>query len=173
VLPEETGAEIALMALAAHLSPEVRRPIVHVVVQPDVVRRPRAAVVQMLAAMPPVRCCTAQGQGDALLLTLRRETDAMELELARHGTNSVRTLVRMFGGEADARPVLIDAAGERLRVSWKGLEAWLTGYSGDGAFSHTADDPDEELADAGVRAVVRVGLLTISYTSYEARFEPE
>jgi hypothetical protein len=170
--PETAGAEIALLALAALVGAEARPLIKHILVQPDLAPRPREAVVQMLAAMPRVRRCIVQAQGDTLLLTVRRETDSTELDLARLGTDSIRTLVREFGGEDEARPVLIDAAGELLRASWEGLEAWLTGYSGDGAFSYAADSPDEAMAAAGVRAVIWVGFAPAQYSTYESGGNP-
>lgn len=170
--PEEAGAEIALLALCAVASAETHGPIAHVVIQPDGAPRPRAAIVQMLAAMPRVRRCLVQRRGDALLLTVQRETDAVELDVTRQGTDEVRTLVHEFGGGDEAGPILVDAKGELLRAPWTGLEAWLTGYSGDGAFSYSADDPDVRMAAAGVRAVICVGFLPAQYTIYESHLHP-
>ena len=170
--PEEAGADIALLALCAVASAQTRAPIERVIVQPDGAPLQRAAVVKMLAAMPRVRRCSVQGRGDTLLLTVEGETDALELDLARQGTDSVRTLVREFGGEDFRSPVLVDAGGELLRATWAGLEAWLTGYSGDGAFSYSADDPDEAMAATGVRAVVWIGLPPAQYEYFASWREP-
>ena len=169
---EEAAAEIALLALRASL-PEPRPPrISAAALLPDLTLLDHAALVRELANRPRVRRCTIEVTRAGVALSCAPESNADALAYARGWPQFVRYLAQKFGGRGEERPVLVDAAGEQLRVSWAALEAWAAGYTGDGVTGFDADFPSVPLAKGGVRAEVRVGLPPAEYAEFSVSTGP-
>ena len=170
--PEEAAAEIALLALRASLPEPRPLKISPAALVPDLTPLDHAALVRDLAKRPRVRRCSIEVTRAGVALSCATESNSIDLASARISAQFVRNMVRAFGGRGEERPVLVDAAGEQLRVSWAALEAWAAGYTGDGATGFDADVPDVPLAKGGVRAVVRVGLPPAEYSHFSVSPDP-
>jgi hypothetical protein len=170
--PEEAAAAIALLALRASLPEPRPLRISPAALLPNLTRLDHAALVRELTKRPRVRRCRIDVTGAGVTLHCAPESDGSALALARNSAQFVRNLRREYGGSDEERSVLVDAAGEQLRVSWIALEAWAAGYSGDGTGSFDVDDPSAALAKGGVRAVVRVGLPPAVYTEFSVSPDP-